>query len=1141
MKFERIWAHADRGILLHQDPGAGTIWRKDMEVAKKGTTSNGGKKPSSKSPQAAVKKKPTGKSPKSPRAVEKRKSTTDTEEKKKSVDLTPLKNAHVPIFFIIGGPGSGKATLGKKLAEKYGLSHVSTGDILRAEMTSLSPLGIKISKVMEAGELVPVDVVLDLLKAALVKKVAKPPKAFLIDGYPCDVKQAEQFDTDVEGTKQVIYLEAPDDVLTERLLKRGKTSGRIDDNEGTIKKRLKAYNTEIPSVVKYYEKKNKLVKIDAKGTIEEVFAAAVKQLDDVMAKLPQPIERKTINMAPLRKTKLPIFFIVGGPGSGKGTQCERIVAKYGFSHLSSGDLLREEVKSGSPRGAQLAKIMEAGELVPLEIVLDLLKEAMVKEAIKGSKGFLIDGYPREVRQGQLFEKEIQPAKSVIFFDVSDDILVERLLNRAKTSGRADDNIETIKKRLQTFATATTPVVAHYEMKKKLARIPAHGTVDEIFAEVAQHIDTALKKKDRTTTIARALIDLAPLKKAGVPIFFIIGGPGSGKGTQCEKLAAKFGLSHLSSGDLLREEVKSRTPRGGVLSKIMEAGDLVPLEVVLDLIKEAIVKKVARGSKGFLIDGYPMDVEEGEKFEEEIQEAKFVIFLEASDEVLTERLLKRAKTSERADDNRETIGRRLKTFATVTAPVVDYYDKKKKLIRIKAEGTEDEIFEEIVKHLEGHVKTTASNQGGMDMTPLKKAAVPVFFILGGPGSGRGTQCQKMAAKYGLSHLSSGELLRNEEIVLDLLKEAMLKEIARCSKGFLIDGYPLEVRQGERFEEEVQEPRSVIFFDASDDTLLKRLLKRARTSGRDDDNLDTMRKLLQLSKTATAPLVEYYESKNKLVRIQAEGTVDEIFAEVVKHLDTQMGKKSDSLTVERKPIDLTPLKKAGVPIFFIVGGPGSGKGTQCEKIVAKYELSHLSSGDLLREEVGKLHVKSGSPRGAQLTKIMEAGELVPLEVVLDLIKEAMLKEVGKGSKGFLIDGYPREVKQGEEFEKEIQEAKSVIFFDAPDEILVERLMNRAKTSGRADDNMETIKKRLKTFTTATAPVVDYYEKKNKLVRIMAKGTVDEIFAMVVKHLDVMMATTPGQANKKGRRTDAKEEDAPNQPSAISPLKAAKVETG
>ncbi|GMR32600.1 hypothetical protein PMAYCL1PPCAC_02795, partial [Pristionchus mayeri] len=197
---------------------------------------------------------------------------------------------------------------------------------------------------------------------------------------------------------------------------------------------------------------------------------------------------------------------------------------------------------------------------------------------------------------------------------------------------------------------------------------------------------------------------------------------------------------------------------------------------------------------------------------------------------------------------------------------------------------------------------------------------------------------------------------------------------------------------------------------------------------------------------------------------------------------------------KKIDLTPLKKAGVPIFFIMGGPGSGKGTQCEKIVAKYGLSHLSSGDLLRDEV-----KSGSSRGAELTKIMEAGQLVPLTVVLDLIKEAMLKEVAKGSKGFLIDGYPREVAQGDQFEAEIMPAKLAVFFEVSEETLVKRLLKRAETSGRADDNMDTIKLRLKTFNEATAPVVAHYEKKGKLARIKAEGTVEEIFSEVVKHFD------------------------------------------
>jgi len=206
----------------------------------------------------------------------------------------------------------------------------------------------------------------------------------------------------------------------------------------------------------------------------------------------------------------------------------------------------------------------------------------------------------------------------------------------------------------------------------------------------------------------------------------------------------------------------------------------------------------------------------------------------------------------------------------------------------------------------------------------------------------------------------------------------------------------------------------------------------------------------------------------------------------------------MAVERKQVDLSPLKKAGVPIIFIVGGPGSGKGTQCAKMVEKYGLSHLSSGDLLRDEV-----QSGSARGSQLTKIMESGQLVPLEVVLDLIKEAMLKEFSKGSHGFLIDGYPREVKQGQQFESEIMEAALVVYFEVSGETMTQRLLGRAKTSGRVDDNIETIKKRLDTFYKQTEPVVDYYKKQGKLVQVKAEGSVDQIFGEVQPALDKLFS--------------------------------------
>merc|ERR1712110_1372939 len=101
-------------------------------------------------------------------------------------------------------------------------------------------------------------------------------------------------------------------------------------------------------------------------------------------------------------------------------QCDKIVAKYGFTHLSSGDLLRAEVQSGSERGKQLTAIMEKGDLVPMFVVLDLA-EAMLSK-LGGSKGFLIDGYPREVAQGQEFEKEICPCTKILYFEVNDETI-----------------------------------------------------------------------------------------------------------------------------------------------------------------------------------------------------------------------------------------------------------------------------------------------------------------------------------------------------------------------------------------------------------------------------------------------------------------------------------------------------------------------------------------------------------------------------------------------------------------------------------------------------------------------------------------------------------------------------------------------
>jgi len=190
----------------------------------------------------------------------------------------------------------------------------------------------------------------------------------------------------------------------------------------------------------------------------------------------------------LRCSKLPIVWVLGGPGSGKGTQCARMVEKYGFQHLSTGDLLREEVQSGSDLGKEINELIVKGELVPRQKVLDLLKQAMVK-SVDNTKGFLIDGYPREIEQGVDFENDIAPCSLILYFDCKDDTMKQRLLGRGASSGRTDDNEATIVKRLVTFHTCSEPVIAKYSTK--VVSICADTDPDTIFKQCAASVDKML--------------------------------------------------------------------------------------------------------------------------------------------------------------------------------------------------------------------------------------------------------------------------------------------------------------------------------------------------------------------------------------------------------------------------------------------------------------------------------------------------------------------------------------------------------------------------------------------------------------------------------------------------------------------------
>lgn len=197
-----------------------------------------------------------------------------------------------------------------------------------------------------------------------------------------------------------------------------------------------------------------------------------------------------------------VVFVLGGPGAGKGTQCANLVRDYGFTHLSAGDLLRaEQERPGSQFGELIKNYIKEGLIVPLEVTVALLENAMTAAIdpsgagnVAGKKGkFLIDGFPRKFDQAMKFEEVVCPAKFVLFFDCPEAEMERRLLERGKTSGRADDNAESIRKRFRTFIETSMPVVDHYAKENRVIKIDATPKPTEVYKKTQDALVTRLGK------------------------------------------------------------------------------------------------------------------------------------------------------------------------------------------------------------------------------------------------------------------------------------------------------------------------------------------------------------------------------------------------------------------------------------------------------------------------------------------------------------------------------------------------------------------------------------------------------------------------------------------------------------------------
>jgi len=184
--------------------------------------------------------------------------------------------------------------------------------------------------------------------------------------------------------------------------------------------------------------------------------------------------------------------ILGPPGAGKGTQADLISAEAGIPHIATGDMLREAMEAGTPLGLEVKPIYDAGDLIPDELMIGLIRERL--SAPDTGAGFILDGFPRTVPQAEALDEMLAEIEreltSVLRFELPEEVAVERLVGRAREQGRADDTPEVIRHRLEVFRAKTEPVVGYYRERGLLVDIDAHRSVAEVLADVQQVLAAA---------------------------------------------------------------------------------------------------------------------------------------------------------------------------------------------------------------------------------------------------------------------------------------------------------------------------------------------------------------------------------------------------------------------------------------------------------------------------------------------------------------------------------------------------------------------------------------------------------------------------------------------------------------------------
>ncbi len=378
------------------------------------------------------------------------------------------------------------------------------------------------------------------------------------------------------------------------------------------------------------------------------------------------------------------------------------------------------------------------------------------------------------------------------------------------------------------------------------------------------------------------------------------------------------------------------------------------------------------------------------------------------------------------------------------------------------------------------------------------------LFGTPGAGKGTQSELIMKKHNLVYIATGDILRQEiadgselglaarsiiesgglvsdEIIVQIIEKKIITN--PDAAGFLFDGFPRTLVQAYILEGLLLKMHTsltcLLSLEVSPEESLKRLLNRAKTSGRSDDTEVVIKNRLKEYQEKTAPVAKFYQDNGLYFPIDGEGSIEEINANLEEVIDKELRKVLFNVV--------------------LLGYPGAGRGTQARNLAKEYNLVYLSTGEMLKEEIEKK-----SEVGLKVQEIFHKGDLVPDEVVIKLI-EGNIK-ANPEANGFIFKGFPRTLVQAYILDGLLRRINSSVSFcldiQCPTLELIKRLDARGKTDRRMSYDMETttIVHRLEQHEKVCIPVVEYYEKQGKMTTIDGQGEPDEVWGRLVEPAEV-----------------------------------------